>query len=99
MSFQNRLRVAKENMRKLARELSKEIGPRRPDESEWEGIKEIVHMEAANGKHFAYGQSGENRDRREGRGGFGHEERMNIYYELKNAFHSEWKKLRKEVER
>lgn len=97
MGFNQRMREWKKKMRELARELSDDF-PVRPSEEEWEDIKEVVHIEASEGKHEVYGEDNENRDRNQGRGEIGHEERLDIYRELKNEFHREWKKLRKRVE-
>jgi len=98
MGFDKRLKKAKEEMKKLAIELSRAYGTR-PDDGEWDEIKEIVHMRASDLKHEVYGESNENCDRNNDWGEYGHDARKEIYQELKNVFHEEWKKLRKKIEK
>jgi len=98
MGYKERMREATAEMRELAEQLSNQFSER-PTEEEWEEIKQEVHEWASMLKHEVYGESNENRDRKNDWGDFGHEERMLIYHELKNAFHSHWKKLRKEIEK
>jgi len=98
MGYAARMIKAKEEMRKLAIELSNQF-PQRPTEEEWASIKNEVHKVAVMLKHEVYGEMKENEDRNNGWGDSGHEERMLIYSELKNTFHLYWKKLREKVEK
>jgi len=98
MGSNKRLKKAKEEMKKLAVELSEEYETR-PNDDEWDEIKEIVHMRASELKHEVYGENNENYDRKNDFGLYGHEERKEIYKELKNAFHEKWKKLREKIEK
>jgi len=97
MGFSKRMNEAKKEMRKLAVEISNNY-PNRPTDEEWADIKETIHLTAANLKHEVYGEDKEIADKRNGFGEFGHEERMMIYYDLKNEFHKTWKKLRTKIE-
>lgn len=91
------MKMAREKMKELAKEISNQY-PEHPTEEEWEDIKEIVRQEANDWKHQVYGEARENFDRRQGYSSEGHEDRAMIFHELKNAFHEEWKKLRKAIE-
>lgn len=92
MGYKQRLNQAKQKVRNLAKEYYDLL---KKEEIDWEEMKEMLHDELLELKHQVYGESAENRDRNEGQGNYGHDERVDIYLELKNLFHKELKKFPK----
>ncbi|MCK9602998.1 MAG: phage head morphogenesis protein [Candidatus Omnitrophica bacterium] len=91
-SFNSRKNDALNEMRRFAKELSDEQGRKCPSDSEWSAIKTEAWDMAVDLSHEI-----ESRTTGE-RGESFHEDRQAIRRELNNAFHSEWKKLRVQIE-
>ncbi len=90
---------ARRLMIQLATQLSEEQGAEYPSDEDWAEIKHMAHIQACELKHRVYGESRENFDKKNGWSSIGHDVRMDIYYDLKNAFFKKWNEERKKIEK
>jgi rubrerythrin len=76
MGYAERMRQAKERVKELAKEYYMLL---KNKEIDWDEMKELLHYELSELKHYVYGEAQENEDRYNRRGDLGHDIRMDIF--------------------